>query len=225
MSELIYSIHGINQYLYSHVLSSTPIHPQALPLVLAVEAIQPYFEERRADLVRFAALQLGDRSLAEDAVQETLIAALHAHRDFQHRAQLKTWVYGILKRKIIDQIRLRGRELCLSELSDDEDNNDEEMMTQLFNAMGFWRAETRPSLWVDPEESLNQQQFWRIFEACLTHLPSRTARVFMMREMLELNTEDICITLNISESNCWVILHRARLGLRHCLSHTWFDSP
>ncbi len=193
--------------------------------MLAVEAIQPYLEARRADMVRFAALQLGDHSLAEDAVQEALMAALQAHQDFQQRAQLKTWVYGILKRKIVDQIRLRGRELCLSELNDDEDTNDEELMTHLFNAMGFWRAQSRPSLWVDPEESLNQQQFWRIFEACLTHLPSRSARVFMMREMLELETCEICRTLDISENNCWVILHRARLGLRHCLTHTWFESP
>lgn len=194
--------------------------------MLPAETILPYLEARRADLLRFATMQLGDPSLAEDAVQEAMLAALRNHASFQQRAQLKTWVYGILKRKIVDQIRLRGRELCLSELSDDdEENQHEELMTQLFNNMGFWRMQSRPSPWVDPEDSLNQQQFWRIFDACLHHLPSRSARVFMMREMLELETGEICNTLNISENNCAVILHRARLGLRHCLSHTWFAAP
>ena len=190
--------------------------------MLTPDDIQPYLHERRPDLVRFAEIQLGERALAEDAVQETLLAAMQGRERFSQRSQLKTWVYGILKRKIVDQIRQRGHEHPLSEMQSDEDEDDE-ILDRLFNQHGFWQPGSRPSAWVDPEESLNQQQFWRVFDACLTHLPARNARVFMMREMLELNTCEICAALGISESNCGVILHRARLGLRHCLDQTWFQ--
>ena len=83
-------------------------------------------------------------------------------------------------------------------------------------------AEGRPNDWRDPEDSLEQQQFWRVFEACLTYLPENTARVFMMREVLELDTNEICAELGISQSNCHVILHRARNALRLCLDKGWF---
>ncbi len=191
--------------------------------MLLAEDILCYLDERRPDLVRFAEIQLGDHALAEDAVQETLLAALRGLEQFQGRAQLKTWVYGILKRKIVDEIRRRGRELALSDLAENDQQSEDDIIDRLFNAHGFWRNDTRPSLWADPEESLNQQQFWRIFEACLTHLPNSNARVFMMREMLELQTPEICTALGISEKNCWVILHRARLRLRHCLSEGWYE--
>ena len=80
----------------------------------------------------------------------------------------------------------------------------------------------RPARWADPEASFEQQQFWQVFEACLDHLPAKTARVFMMREILGLETDEICKEAGISTSNCWVVLHRARLALRACLEQRWF---
>lgn len=188
--------------------------------MLTEKDITPYLEERRGDLLRFAQLQLGDRQRAEDVVQETLMAALNGGKNFERRSQVKSWIFGILKHKIIDEIRRSDRERRLGDIAPE---GDEVLVEQLFNRYGFWRGETRPSRWVDPDESLENQQFWQIFEACLTHLPDRMARVFMMREILELETKEICANLGISTSNCWVILHRARLGLRHCLSEEWFE--
>ncbi|MDG4868557.1 sigma-70 family RNA polymerase sigma factor [Guyparkeria sp. 1SP6A2] len=188
--------------------------------MLTEKDITPYLEERRGDLLRFAQLQLGERQRAEDVVQETLMAALDGVKRFERRSQVKSWVFGILKHKIIDEIRRSDRERRLGDIAPE---GDEVLVEQLFNRHGFWRGETRPSRWVDPDESLENRQFWQIFEACLTHLPDRTARVFMMREILELETKEICANLGISTSNCWVILHRARLGLRHCLSREWFE--
>lgn len=190
--------------------------------MLRAEDISPYLEERRGDLARFAQIQLRDAQLAEDVVQETLMAALAGIERFEHRSQLKSWVFGILKHKITDQIRRRGREMALSDVAGEEEG-ETETLDRLFNRHGFWRRDMRPSRWVDPDESMQNQQFWQVFEACLTHLPERTARVFTMREILELETREICATLQISDSNCWVILHRARLALRHCLSDQWFS--
>ncbi|MEJ2453578.1 MAG: sigma-70 family RNA polymerase sigma factor [Candidatus Thiodiazotropha sp.] len=184
------------------------------------EHLQVFFRERRDDLVRFAILQLRDPSQAEDAVQETLIAAMQAIEQFQGRSSLKTWVFSILKRKIIDTMRARRRELAVSNMSSTGD--DEREFDDLFNRRGFWATEHKPHRWTEPEDSLEQQQFWRIFELCLDHLPARTAQVFSMRELLGLDTDEICKELEITSSNCWVILHRARMGLRLCLEKQWF---
>ena len=183
------------------------------------EQIQEFVGARRPDLVRFAALQLRDPALAEDVVQETLIAAMQGAAEFGDRSSVKTWVYSILKHKIIDALRTRRREVPISQLGAADADDDFE---GLFDHRGFWATEHRPHRWADPEDSLEQQQFWQVFEVCLDHLPERTSRIFMMRELLGLEVAEICQELAIATSNCWVILHRARMGLRHCLDETWF---
>ncbi len=186
----------------------------------AKDKLEAFFDERRDDLVRFAVLQLRDESTAEDVVQETLIAAMQGIDRFQGRSSLKTWVFSILKRKIIDVMRSKQREVSVAQVS----SGDEEELdfSELFNKKGFWATEHKPHRWTEPEDTLEQQQFWTIFELCLDHLPTRTAQVFSMRELLGLDTDEICKELSISTSNCWVILHRARMGLRLCLEQQWF---
>ncbi|MDK9704758.1 MAG: sigma-70 family RNA polymerase sigma factor [Sulfuritalea sp.] len=175
----------------------------------------------RPDLLRFARLQLRDAGAAEDAVQETLLAALTGSHGFESRSSYKTWLIAILRNKIIDIIRGQSREVAASALADDE-AGDDLLNESLFDRRGHWQPETRPGRWADPEASFEQQQFWAVFEACLDHLPAKTARVFMMREFLGFDTEEICKETGISSSNCWVVLHRARMGLRACLDTKWF---
>lgn len=175
----------------------------------------------RRDMLRFARLQLRDAALAEDAVQEALLAALTGERQFSGRSALKTWVFGILRNKIVDQIRRTGRTTNISALTDDEHDLDESLAA-LFKPDDHWQPNERPADWGDPEQSLNDRQFWEVFEACLEHLPENTARVFMMREFLEFETAEVCRELGLSVTNCNVILHRARNGLRRCLERSWF---
>ncbi|MEW6514626.1 MAG: sigma-70 family RNA polymerase sigma factor [Pseudomonadota bacterium] len=175
----------------------------------------------RPDLLRFARLQLRDDQLAEDVVQEAMIGALAGMQDFSGRSALKTWVFAILKNKIIDALRSRERTVNLSALTEEEEEF-EQTFDRLFKANGHWSPAARPGDWGDPEETLEQAQFWTIFDACLNHLQQNTARVFMMREFLDFEVEEICTELGISSSNCYVILHRARHGLRGCLERTWF---
>ncbi len=172
----------------------------------------------RRDLLRFAELQLRDRAAAEDAVQEALAAALSGQDRFAGQAALKTWIFAILKNKIIDHLRQRQRFVEVAHETS-EANDDTE---------GHWNPEERPQAWGDPEATFAQQQFWVVFEACLTRLPENTARVFMMREFLGLDTPGICRELDMTTSNCHVVLHRARMGLRLCLEQRWFapeDQP
>lgn len=175
----------------------------------------------RKYLLKFAILQLRDEASAEDAVQDAITAALSSLKKFNNNAQFKTWVFAILKNKIIDVIRERVRspstEVVVDEIPDDAYDD-------LFNEKGCWKEDTRPTNWGDPESSFSKQQFWQVFEICLTRLPENTARVFMMCEILGFDTGEICKELNISPSNCWVVLHRARMALRLCLNERWFNS-
>ncbi|VAW70191.1 hypothetical protein MNBD_GAMMA09-2010 [hydrothermal vent metagenome] len=171
----------------------------------------------RGDLLRFARLQLNDSILAEDVVHEAIDAALAADT-FSGKGSLKSWVFAILRNKIVDLIREQYK--VLSHRYSEEDNAVSE---DVFNEKGFWKKNQQPANWQLPESTLANQQFWNIFELCLNQLPTNTGRVFMMREHLGLSINEICLALCISESNCWVIMHRARMQLRSCLEHNFIE--
>jgi RNA polymerase sigma-70 factor (ECF subfamily) len=182
-----------------------------------------FLEDLRRQMLKFATLQLNDPDLAEDAVQEALIGALKNARTFRGSAALKTWVFAILKNKIADTLRQRQRLVYAGSLSraggDEEDGGE----ASLFDTRGFWHPHERPLDWGDPESSFHQDDFWRVFTACLDGLPPRQARVLMMREFIELDTEEICRSIDMTVTNLHVTLHRARLRLRECLENHWFS--
>lgn len=175
----------------------------------------------RNDMLRFARLQLRDDHLVEDVVQDAIVAALSGSQQFTGQAEIKTWIFAILRNKIIDVFRERSRHPTCS-YSDDNRLDEEE--DEFFNKQGFWYKEQRPTEWEHPEATFVADEFWRVFEACLTSLPENTARVFMMREFIGLDVAEICNELRISENNCWTILHRARMRLRSCLEKNWFNN-
>lgn len=182
----------------------------AVPLARRIEALRP-------QLMRFARSQLRNEAWAEDAVSETLLAALEKPGAFAGQSQLKTWLVGVLKHKLVDQLRRHQREATTLDADDAED-----LDALLFDASGHWR--TPPPDWGDPAAALGQRQFFEVLEACCEKLPPAQARVFMMREWLELETAEICKELAITSTNLWVLLHRARLRLRDCLQQHWFSS-
>lgn len=174
----------------------------------------------RADMLRFAQLQLRNIDTAEDLVQEAIEAALRKSDSFNGHSTLKTWVFAILRNRIIDHLRQSSRTVTMSSLvADDEDW--QENLEALFNERGRWRDGPRPVAWPDPEESMQSRQFWAVFENCLDHLSPAAARVFMMREFLGFEPDEICGQVGITATNCHVILHRARLKLRTCMDRGW----
>ena len=181
-----------------------------------------FLEDLRRQMVRFATLQLRDPDLAEDAVQEALAGALKNARSFAGRAALKTWVFAILKNKIADALRQRSRLITASSLDDDDSDDEGGVFAALFDSRGHWHDDSTPSRCREPEASLRDRQFWRVFEACLEGLPQRSARVFMMREFVGLDSDEICKALALTRTNLHVLLHRARLRLRACLENNWF---
>ena len=183
------------------------------PSPLEIERHRPY-------LLRFALLQLRDRGAAEDAVQETLLAAIQGAGRFAGQSAVRTWLVGILKHKIVDGLRKSARQpsqrLPL-------DMAQRRRSDAYFETDGHFAAP--PEAWEDPEKALEERRFFEALERCLASLPQATASAFTLRELMGLDTEEICKELGISASNCWVMLYRARMSLRACLERTWFLRP
>lgn len=184
-----------------------------------IASLNRQLEAMRPQLVRFAQLQLRNEALAEDAVQDALVAVLEKPERFGGQSSLRTYVTGILKFKIIDNLRAATRE---RQIDAAEDQSEDEAIDALFATDGHTREQ--PLAWGNPDSTLEQKDFFRVLEICLEKLPVQTARLFMMREWLELDTDEICKELAVTPANVWVILYRARMRLRECLDLNWFGS-
>jgi RNA polymerase sigma-70 factor (TIGR02943 family) len=168
-------------------------------------------------LYRFAMARVHDEPLAEDLVQETLLAGLKARDRFAGNASEKTWLTGILKHKIVDYFRKSSRET----VQDVDDAMISHAADSVFDDRGRWRMDV--GHWSRPDESLEQDQFWRVLADCVEGLPPRLSRLFALREIDGLSSDEICEVLNISTiNNLWVMLSRMRLRLRNCLDAHWF---
>jgi RNA polymerase sigma-70 factor (ECF subfamily) len=170
----------------------------------------------RPALLRIARLQLRNDTWAEDVVSETLIAALEGAGSFAGQSQLKTWVVGILKHKIIDQFRRQGREVSADA---EQEAREAENFDELFDDSGHWRDP--PSDWGNPEQLYERTEFLELLQMCVDKLPANLGRIFMLREWLEYETEQICNEMKITSTNCFVMLYRARMRLRECLELSW----
>jgi len=184
------------------------------PRFAEIEGHRPY-------LVRYALSQLRDAQLAEEAVQEALLSALESLSSFEGKSSLRTWLTSILRFKVIDLQRRAASDRMNLELTDfAAEAGDDGWLDDLFDETGHWRV--APNAWGDPEAAFEQRRFWETFEKCLDRLPATGGRVFFKREIAGEDTETICKEEGITASNCWVILHRARLALRACLEASWF---
>ncbi len=170
-------------------------------------------------MVKFARLHLGDSHLAEDAVQEALVGAWTGGKRFAGRSAFKTWVFAILKHKVADLLRHKQRMVDAGSLLKEGEG---QSLDDFFDDKGHWLQDAKPAAWRCPEASLEQQQFWAVLEVCLDGMPAAQGRVFMMREFMDFETEEICATVGISSGNFFVMMHRARLRLRECLDQRWF---
>jgi len=189
-----------------HVMAKAPSDPHT------------WLAEHGDRLYRYALARIGDHGKAEDLVQDTLIAAFESRRHFEGRAKESTWLIGILKHKVIDHLRVQGREVSThfnaspEALDADED----------FDRHGFWQSPVKA--WSDPDHALEQDAFLATLERCIESLPARAGDAFRLREWHGLDTEEICAALDIdTANNLFVILSRARMRLRDCLTTHWFQ--
>ncbi|WP_158899945.1 sigma-70 family RNA polymerase sigma factor [Burkholderia sp. L27(2015)] len=183
------------------------------------------YEALRLQLVKFARIQLRQDASVEDVVQETLVALLEHPERFAGQSSLKTYAIGILKHKIVDVLRRGKREVALHGQDDAEGDSTSADMAEfdaMFDETGHFRE--APRSWGDPNATYEQKQFFEILELCIERLPAKVAQIFMMREWLGLETEEICKELGVTSTNAWVMLYRARMRLRECLQLNWFGN-
>ena len=168
-------------------------------------------------LYTYALVRVRKPDIAEELVQETFLAALHGRKRFQGRSSEKTWLTGILKHKIIDYFRKINRRQSIM-----KNDTQDDFMEKIFDPHGNWID--GPVKWdLDPSKSLEQKEFFKVLQHCLSKLPPRLAQVFALRELDGLETKEICDVMNISSDNLWVMLYRARMKLRQHLELMWFD--
>lgn len=168
-------------------------------------------------LFHFAVARVKDRDIAEDLVQETFLAAVQSQKRFKGQSSEKTWLFGILKHKVIDHYRKNKSTLYAQDIANDPDNLD-----AFFNAKGGWQ--THPAHWrTNPGKAQETKEFLDHFYRCLSSLPQRSADAFAYREIDGMSTAEICKLLDITATNCWVLLHRARMLLRKCLELVGFS--
>lgn len=168
-------------------------------------------------LYRYALARVRNPSTAEDLVQDTLMAGIKSIERFTGASSLRTWLVSILKHKIIDYMRKSKRVF----------NTDDETMgdwsgEEYFDRKGRWKK--RPPEWIsNPEKAYERGEFWGALEGCLDKLKEKQHRAFVLRELEGMESTVICETLEISPSNLYILLFRARLALRKCLEVNWMD--
>ncbi len=174
-------------------------------------------------LFRYAFVKVRDESHAEDLVQETYLAALKSFESYEGRSTERTWLTSILKNKIADHYRKYGKEITF-DAADIESLNTK----RFFKPDGwivFWKKKFRPARWnMSPEDALENIEFYETLEKCITDLPDKIESVFRFREFEGIGSKEVQETFNLSATNYWMIMHRARLSLRSCMEVNWFNS-
>lgn len=166
-------------------------------------------------LFNYTIRRIDDEELAKDIVQETFFSALNAMKNYRSEASERTWLVSILKRKIIDQYRKMNSKKGKAEI---RVNFYEEG-----GKKGKWLEECVPQSWGNEAEiEFETQELGVALNKCLEALPDKYKAVFKMKTIDNIETEEICNELNITPSNLWVIIHRARLQLRKCMEESWF---
>ena len=170
-------------------------------------------------LYRYALMRVRDTAVAEDVLQETLLAAFRSSQTHAGHSSERTWLVGIMKHKVADYFRRVGRMTQLT--IDDEDS---EAFENSGPWLGHWREDQAPMSWpVDTAKLLESREFWDTFHRCLSRLPQQTAIAFTLREIDDLSANEICEILQITPNNLWVILHRGRAKLRQLLESEWIQ--
>ena len=187
--------------------------------VMHTQTTTDWLTEHGDYLYRFALARLRDPHQAEDVVQETMLAAFHSN-SFAGQSSPRTWLTGILKHKMIDLLRKQLREVSLETAEDNGEQFSEQAgMDDFFMEDGHWAD--KPQAWGKPDGELEKKQFFDVLQKCMEKLPKKLAAIFILRDIEEEENEKICKDLEITTTNAWVMLYRARMTLRKCLELNW----
>ena len=165
------------------------------------------------DLYTYAISKIAQKEIAEDLVQDTFLSAHQSYQNFKGNSNVKTWLFSILKNKIADHYRLKYKENTQSSSG---------ILQEFFNKNEAWKSEYKPLSWGNEKELLDDPDFAKALKGCFEKLPQQGSIAVRLKYLEEQKAETICSKLEISKTNYWQIIHRAKLQLRNCLELKWF---
>ncbi len=183
-----------------------------------VSLVESWVEAYSDNLYSWALYKTGSKEIAEDLVQETFLAACESLDKFKGKSEPKTWLFGILNNKIADHFR----KVYKTQKINDEENK--VFFKKFFDESGNWIKEERPQAWENDEHLLDNEDFVKVLQVCLKELPDTWYSAIQLKFFEQKKGEIICQELQISTTNFWQILHRAKLQLRKCLQAKWFKN-
>lgn len=160
-------------------------------------------------LFNYAVVRVNDRELAKDLISETFLSALRASKKFKGKASERTWLIAILKRKIIDYYRKSNSKKGKAEIKVDLNSKEGKWLEEMVSDPND----------ISAQKNMETQELRKRLFECLDELNERQATIFKMKTLDDIETEVICKEFNITPSNLWVIIHRARVALAHCLEN------
>lgn len=171
-------------------------------------------------LYKFAYYRVNNDELAQDLVQDCFLAALKAADNYNGTASEKTWLVSILKNKIIDHYKKASTR---NESPLQLNTYDAPSYDYFFNkeTNGHWNNTTKPKDWEATDTNFDTKEFYKTLESCLAVLPEKWKAVFVMSLLEDADTKFVCKEFDLSSSNFWVIIHRAKLQVRACLEKNW----
>lgn len=168
-------------------------------------------------LYNYALQRIKDTDTAKDLVQDTFLAAWRNIDNYTGEASVKTWLFAILKNKLIDYYRKAASTYTTASIGDKQEND------IFFNDVAHWSKEAYPVEWsVKSDSYLESKEFYAILGKCKKKLKEIQMAVFTLKYLENQDSEEICKTLNITTANYWVLIHRAKLQMRACIEKNWF---
>ena len=189
------------------------------------QALNPnsWIDKYADDLYGYALSKCSSAELAEDFVQDTFLSALNGFNNFKGNSSERTWLFSILKNKIADHYRKASTRYEVFGNSLMQGDESRSFLDLFFEDGGHWSKQAKPKQWIEEEGNvLDDKDFQRAMQSCIGKLPANWHTAITLKFLEEKESDDICKELNVSTSNYWVIMHRAKLMLRACLEKTWF---
>ena len=182
--------------------------------------ISSWVETYSDKMYSWALYKTNSKETAEDLVQETFMIAFKSFEKFEGKSNPKTWLFGILNHKIADHFRKVYHQVVVNE--SDRNTGRDNFLDTFFDADGSWIKEQRPHSWPEDTHLLDNTEFVKTLQACMNQLPENWSATIHLKYLEEKKGTQICQELQITATNLWQILHRAKLQLRKCLEIHWF---
>lgn len=181
--------------------------------------VENWFREYSDELFTWAIHKTSSRETAEDLVQETFLSATKGFNGFKNNSNPKTWLFSILNNKIVDHYRAKARSLQVDSLK--VEIKAQNLTGSFFDAHSNWKLKGDQILWEEEMHILDNPDFRKIMTNCISGLPENWRLAFMSKYLLGKSSEQICQEIQVTQSNYWQIIHRAKLTLKQCIDQKW----